>query len=52
MTLTEELAVKRALLGMSQEVMASVLDLNEATTVVLDQIPDFIQAIRQLTENN
>lgn len=27
-----------------------VLDLNEATSVMLDQIPDFIQTIRQLTE--
>ena len=30
----------------------AVLDLNEATSVMLDQIPDFIQTIRQLTENN
>ena len=81
MTLTAELPVMRAPLGMSQEVMASaigisrqtysaietkskkmswtifmaiiaVLDLNEATSVMLDQIPDFIQTIRQLTENN
>lgn len=81
MTLTAELPVMRARLGMSQEVMASaigisrqtysaietkskrmswtifmatiaVLDLNEATSVMLDQIPDFIQTIRQLTENN
>ena len=78
MTLTAELPVMRARLGMSQEVMASaigisrqtyyaietkskkmswtifmaiitVLDLNEATSVMLDQIPDFIQTIRQLT---
>lgn len=81
MTLTAELPVMRARLGMSQEVMASaigisrqtysaietkskkmswtifmaiiaVLDLNEATSVMLDQIPDFIQTIRKLTENN
>ena len=79
MTLTAELPVMRARLGMSQEVMASaigvsrqtysaietrtkkmswtmfmaliaVLDMNEATSVMLDQIPDFIQTIRQLTE--
>lgn len=79
MTLTAELPVLRARLGVSQEVMASaigvsrqtysaietktkqmswtifmaliaVLDLNEATSVMLDQIPDFIQTIRQLTE--
>lgn len=77
MTLTAELPVLRARLGMSQEVMASaigisrqtysaietktkkmswtmfmaliaVLDMNEATSVMLDQIPDFIQAIREL----
>lgn len=81
MTLTAELPVMRARLGMSQEVLASaigisrqtysaietkskkmswtifmaiiaVLDLNEATSVMLDQIPDFIQTIRKLTENN
>lgn len=80
MTLTAELPVLRARLGMSQEVMASaigvsrqtysaietkskkmswtafmaliaVLDLNEATSVMLDQIPDFIQTIRYLIEN-
>lgn len=80
MTLTAELPVLRARLGVSQEVMASaigvsrqtysaietktkkmswtifmalvaVLDLNEATSVMLDQIPDFIQTIRQLAEN-
>ncbi len=80
MTLTAELPVLRARLGISQEVMASaigvsrqtysaietkskkmswttfmaliaVLDLNEATSVMLDQIPDFIQTIRYLTEN-
>lgn len=80
LTLTAELPVLRARLGISQEVMASaigvsrqtysaietrtkmmswtafmalvtVLDLNEATSVMLDQIPDFIQTIRQLTEN-
>ena len=79
MTLTAELPVMRARLGMSQEVMASaigvsrqtysaietrtkkmswtmfmaliaVLDMNEATSVMLDQIPDYIQTIRQLTE--
>ena len=80
MTLTAELPVLRARLGISQEVMATaigvsrqtysaietkskkmswttfmaliaVLDLNEATSVMLDQIPDFIQTIRHLTEN-
>ena len=79
MTLTAELPVMRARLGMSQEGMASaigvsrqtysaietrtkkmswtmfmaliaVLDMNEATSVMLDQIPDYIQTIRQLTE--
>lgn len=79
MTLTAELPVMRARLGMSQEAMASaigvsrqtysaieirtkkmswtmfmaliaVLDMNEATSVMLDQIPDYIQTIRQLTE--
>ena len=79
MTLTAELPVLRARLGVSQEVMAAsigvsrqtysaietrtkkmswtifmalvaVLDLNEGTSVMLDQIPDFIQTIRQLTE--
>ncbi len=78
MTLTAELPVLRARLGVSQEVLASaigvsrqtysaietktkkmswtvfmaliaVLDLKEATSVMLDQIPDFIQTIRQLT---
>lgn len=29
--------------------LIAVLDLNEATSVMLDQIPNFIQAIRQLT---
>lgn len=29
--------------------LIAVLDLNEATSVMLDQIPDFIQTIRQLT---
>lgn len=77
MTLTAELPVLRARLGISQEVMATaigvsrqtysaietkskkmswttfmaliaVLDLNEATSVMLDQIPNFIQTIRQL----
>lgn len=81
MTLTTELPVLRARLGISQEVMASaigvsrqtysaietktkkmswttfmaliaVLDLNEATSVMLDQIPNFIQTIRQLTEKS
>lgn len=81
MTLTAELPVLRARLGISQERMASaigvsrqtysaietktkkmswtmfmaliaVLDLNEATSVMLDQIPDFIQTIRELTEKN
>lgn len=81
MTLTAELPVMRARLGMSQEVMASaigvsrqtysaietrtkkmswtmfmaliaVLDMNEATSVMLDQIPDYIQTIRQLTEKS
>ncbi len=79
MTLTAELPVLRARLGVSQEAMASaigisrqtysaietktkkmswtifmaliaVLDLNEATSVMLDQIPNFIQTIRQITE--
>lgn len=79
MTLTAELPVLRARLGVSQKVMASaigvsrqtysaietrakkmswtifmsliaVLDLNEATSVMLDQIPNFIQTIRELTE--
>lgn len=74
MTLTAELPVLRARLGISQEVMASAigvsrqtysvietktkkmswthfmaliagLDLNEATSEMLDQIPDFIQTI-------
>ena len=78
MTLTAELPVLRARLGVSQEVLASaigvsrqtysaietktkkmswtvfmaliaVLDLKEATSVMLDQIPDFIQTIRLLT---
>ncbi len=78
MTLTAELPVLRARLGVSQEVLASaigvsrqtysaietktkkmswtvfmaliaVLDPKEATSVMLDQIPDFIQTIRQLT---
>lgn len=78
MTLTTELPVLRARLGVSQEIMASaigvsrqtysaietktkkmswtifmaliaVLDMNEATSVMLDQIPYFIQTIRQLT---
>lgn len=78
MTLTAELPVLRARLGVSQEVLAAaigvsrqtysaietktkkmswtvfmaliaVLDLKEATSVMLDQIPDFIQTIRQLT---
>lgn len=81
MTLTAELPILRARLGVSQEKMASsigisrqtynaietktkkmswttfmaliaVLDLNEATSVMLDQIPDFIQTIRQLTGGN
>lgn len=81
MTLTAELPVLRARLGVSQEVMASaigvsrqtysaietrtkrmswtmfmaliaVLDMNEATSVMLDQIPDFIQTIRQIIEKN
>jgi hypothetical protein len=81
MTLTAELPVFRARLGVSQEQMVffyrhiktklflsrnkgekmswtmfmalnTVLDLNEATSVMLDQIPDFIQTIRELTENN
>ncbi len=80
MTLTAELPVLRARLGLSQEAMASavgisrqtycaietksrkmtwtvfmaliaVFDLNEATSLMLDQIPNFIQAIRTLTEN-
>lgn len=29
--------------------LIAVLDMNEATSVMLDQIPDFIQTIRQLT---
>lgn len=32
--------------------LIAVLDLNEAISVMLDQIPDFIQTIRELTENN
>ena len=31
--------------------LIAVLDLNEATSVMLDQIPDFIQTIRYLIEN-
>ena len=75
LTLTAELPVLRARLGISQEVMAksigvsrqtysgietgarkmswtifmaivAVFDLNEATSVMLDQMPDFIQKIR------
>lgn len=30
--------------------LVAVLDLNEATSVMLDQIPDFIQTIRQIIE--
>lgn len=30
--------------------LIAVLDMNEATSVMLDQIPDYIQTIRQLTE--
>ena len=30
--------------------LIAVLDLNEATSVMLDQIPDFIQTIREITE--
>ncbi len=79
MTLTAELPVLRARLGVTQEVMASSIgvsrqtysaietrakkmswtifmaliatfDLDEATSLMLDQIPDFIQTIRKLTE--
>lgn len=32
--------------------LIAVLDLNEATSVMLDQIPDFIQMIRQVIEKN
>lgn len=81
MTLSAELPVLRARLGVSQEVMAEsvgisrqtysgietgarqmswtifmaligVLDMNEATSVMLDQIPDFIQEIRSLTQRD
>lgn len=77
MTLTPELPVLRARLGISQEKMAqnigvsrqtyggiengtrkmtwtifmaliATLDLNEATFVMLDQIPDFIPSIRSV----
>jgi len=30
--------------------LIAVLDLNEATSVMLDQIPDFIQSVRELIE--
>lgn len=30
--------------------LVAVLDLNEATSVMLDQIPDFIQTIRQVIQ--
>ncbi len=78
LTLTAELPVLRARLGISQEKMANnigisrqtysgietgarkmswttfmaiiaVLDLNESTSVMLDQMPGFIQKIRMLT---
>jgi len=78
LTLTAELPVLRARLGVSQEIMANsigisrqtysgietgarkmswtvfmaiiaVLDLNEATSVMLDQMPDFIQKVRMFT---
>lgn len=78
MTLTTELPVLRARLGVSQEKMAAnigisrqtysgietgahrmswttfmaliaILDLNEATSVMLDQMPGFIQRIREFT---
>lgn len=81
LTLTAELPVLRARLGVSQEVMASsigvsrqtysaietgtkkmswtmlmaliaVFDLNEATSVMLDQMPDFIPSLRRITNNN
>ena len=77
MTLTMELPVLRARLGLSQEKMAqnigvsrqtyggiengsrkmswtifmallAVLDMDEATSVMLDQIPGFIQSVRSL----
>lgn len=80
MTLTSELPVFRARLGVSQDVIASsigvsrqtysgfetghkkmswtmfmaliaVFDLNEATSVMLDQMPGFIQSVRLLTHN-
>ena len=30
--------------------LLAVLDMNEATSVMLDQIPDFIQSVRNLTQ--
>ena len=78
LTLTAELPVLRARLGISQEAMGNsigisrqtysgietgvrrmswttfmaliaVFDLNEATSLMLDQLPEFIQKIRMLT---
>lgn len=81
MTLSAELPVLRARLGISQEVMAenigisrqtysgietgtkqmswtvfmaliAVLDMNEATSVMLDQMPGFIQSVRCLMQKD
>lgn len=32
--------------------LLAVLDMNEATSVMLDQIPDFIQSVRDLTQKD
>lgn len=32
--------------------LLAVLDMNEATSVMLDQIPDFIQSVRGLTQKD
>lgn len=81
MTLTTELPVLRARLGISQETIAQSIglsrqtycaiengtrkmtwtifmalvaffDLNEATSVMLDQIPSFIESIREILREN
>lgn len=81
MTLTTELPVLRARLGISQETIAqniglsrqtycaiengtrkmtwtifmalvAFFDLNEATSVMLDQIPSFIESIRKILREN
>ncbi|WP_122789236.1 helix-turn-helix transcriptional regulator [Intestinibacillus sp. Marseille-P6563] len=81
MTLTTELPVLRARLGISQETIAqniglsrqtycaiengtrkmtwtifmalvAFFDLNEATSVMLDQIPSFIESIREILREN